>query len=121
MEIRFWKDCWAGPISLMELFQDLYARAISQNYTVKLQWLARSIIWKIQIRRPLILEQMDQPDALNAILSNIKLSRLGDMPMWKLSQSDLFTIESLYNFLNNGGLVCPYHRVIWKAAISIKV
>lgn len=57
---------------------------------------------------------------MNAILYNIGPSRFGDTPTWKLSQSGTFSVESLYKFLNNGGLACPYYKVIWKAAIPLK-
>lgn len=29
--------------------------------------------------------------------------------------------ESMDRFLNNGGLVCPFYKVIWKAALPMKV
>lgn len=53
-------------------------------------------------------------DLLASLLDLLALnhpSRLSDVPMWKLSPSGTFTVDSFYKFINDG-------KSIWKLAIS---
>lgn len=40
---------------------------------------------------------------------------------WRYNKSGEFTVRSYYTFLNNGGLICPYYRIIWRNIAPLKV
>lgn len=55
--------------------------------------------------------EMDLLASLLDLLALNHPSRLSDVPMWKLSPSGTFTVDSFYKFINHG-------KSIWKLAIS---
>lgn len=59
--------------------------------------------------------------SLLGILASLRPSWIADVPIWKLKQNGLFSIESFYSFTNFGDLRCPYYKIIWKVAILEKV
>jgi zinc-binding in reverse transcriptase len=54
------------------------------------------------------------------ILFNLHLSSDYDSIFWHLDKSSLFTVHSMYKFLNYGGVHTPVIRSVWSLRISLK-
>lgn len=44
-----------------------------------------------------------------------------DGVLWRWNDSGAFTVKYLYGFLSNGGLVCPFYKLIWRILAPLKV
>ena len=55
------------------------------------------------------------------IISATNLSSIEDSIIWSITSSQVFTIKSCYNVLNDGGLRSPFKNTIWKSAVPLKV
>lgn len=61
------------------------------------------------------LVQMSQYDNLLDLLTLVRPSRAAYIPVWKFTQNGSSSVNSSYKFINKGGLICPFYKVIWKA------
>lgn len=68
---------------------------------------------------PLTYDQSKWPE-LEEIPRVVSIGKEDDRPSWKLEQSKLFAVKSLYRFLNQGGAKCPYYKTLWKIAVPEK-
>ncbi|XP_073105237.1 uncharacterized protein [Elaeis guineensis] len=105
----------------VSLFCDLYIVALKKNCSVASQWSQRLLAWNVKLRGPLSLGQLKQLDVLRSSLTSVKPSRVLDTPTWKLNRNGVFTVKSYHNFMDNGGLICPFSKGIWRSAIPKKI
>ena len=119
--IRFCEDSWIQPSPLASLFVELYERVVKRNAAVASQWSYRNQAWSVRCRGPFSLAENIQYEALVQLLQPISPSRSADQPIWKLSSNGSFSVYSFYKFLNCGGLLWPFHEVIWRTTAPEKV
>lgn len=44
-----------------------------------------------------------------------------DGVIWRWNKSGVFSVKSFYSFLSNGGLICPYYKIICQNIAPLKV
>jgi zinc-binding in reverse transcriptase len=57
---------------------------------------------------------------LLSIISNMQLSSDLNSIFWYLDKSGIFTVHSMYKFLNSGGVHTPLVRSVWSLRIPLK-
>jgi hypothetical protein len=57
---------------------------------------------------------------LIALLQSLNFSAELDSAIWVLESSDLYSVNSMYTFLNFGGVKCPIIKSVWTLKIPLK-
>lgn len=118
-EIPFWLDRWIGECSLYCLYPNLFQIASNQAITVAEAFPASSSLtlsFNKQLTGVLLLEwhQLRQ-----SISFTYKVEY--DLITWRWTANGLFTVHSLYKWLEFGGIKNSYFNTIWKAKIPLKI
>jgi hypothetical protein len=58
---------------------------------------------------------------LLALCQSLQFSGHADSAIWHLDKSGLYSVHSLYKFLNSGGIHVSLRRSVWKLPIPLKV
>ena len=91
------------------------------NLPISFWWNPSTLSWCFQLRDPLSSFDTQRLYLLYGFFASIMLSRIADIPVWKLVHNGCSTVDFFYSFLNFGGLRCPYHNVIWMTPSPEKV
>jgi hypothetical protein len=114
---RFWEDHWLRDQPLSETFPNLYLVSLDQNITVKEVSLMG--VRGLRFRRAHVGVRREQWMGLCNLCANIVLSNEPDRLSWKLTGTGVFTVKSMYQALQNYGVV-PY-KFMWKIKIPMRV
>lgn len=76
-------------------------------------WSRRNVSWSIHMRNPLSRVEMTKLEALPCLVAPIRPSYTVNVPVWKLFQSSMFSVD-FYKFLNFNGMRCPFSKCIWR-------
>lgn len=110
-ETLFWRDSWLAGKAPMYVLPEEFRGSNNPNGSVhEQQYLLDQALLNLE-----------------GVCSNYRvslrdsMSTLGDSKRWRLSGNGSFTVKSLYNFLNDGGLRCPIARFFWRKPCLKKV
>ena len=108
-------------IPLSSHFDALYSQVMKMNMPIASFWSWRKLDWCIRVQGPLTELQANQLPSLPVSLAPLRPSHIADVPVWKLTQNELFSIGFFYKFFNCGGLNCPFAKVLWRICAPEKV
>ncbi|XP_020112123.1 uncharacterized protein LOC109726747 [Ananas comosus] len=120
---NFWSDIWVEGSTLRSCYPNLTNAVQSRNYRVKECYGRSGWRWhKIladyepssQADRESILKLKDSP-------SNVMLSATSDVIKWRWTHSEMFIVNSLNKFLQDGGVKENSYSQLWMTRIPLKV
>jgi hypothetical protein len=116
----FWEDVWLGGTPLKIQFPDLYK--FSDDPRALVADCGSTDGWEVGFRRTLTVNEMEQRDALFAILQGVTLDSTGrDEVSWAFEKSKNFTTKSLYRFITHRGVRLDNSKNIWKTKLPLKI
>ena len=117
--VRFWLDTWCGDTLLCVDFPNLYDIAYDKNILVADAFHNNRL--NIQLARQLTETYLTEWIALVNRLSLVRLTHTVDQISWRWTPNGIFTVNSLYKFLEFGGVPVNTYNSIWKARIPLKI
>jgi hypothetical protein len=115
---RFWEDTWQGQIPLSEQYPTLYTIVRRRNVLVS-DVLANNPL-NVEFMRILSAPKWAAWLHLAQRLMAINLNHEADRFVWKLTDSGLFSVKSIYTDFINGHTVY-LKRYIWKLKVPLKI
>lgn len=115
----FWLDRWQGKCSLYCLYPNLFRIALDPMISVTDAIHNNSI--SIQFTRQLtgvLLTEWHQLSTLSPLLID---NTIPDTIHWRWNTSGLFTVHSLYTWLEYGGIKDKDYTTLWKTKIPLKI
>jgi hypothetical protein len=116
--VRFWEDVWLGDTPLSHQYPALYNIIMHKNVLVSTVLATQPI--NITFRRGLNDNKWLQWLQLCQRLITINLTSESDKFVWKLNESGMFTIKSMYLDMMNGHSVY-LRKYLWKLKIPLKI
>jgi hypothetical protein len=116
--VRFWEDVWMGDMPLSQQYPALYN--IVQHKNVLVSTVFATVPINISFRRGLNDQKWLQWLHLCQRLMTISLTSESDKFIWKLNDSGMFTVKSMYLDLMNGHTVY-LRKYLWKLKIPLKI
>lgn len=116
--VRFWEDVWMGDLPLSQQYPSLYN--IVQHKNVLVSTVLANTPLNISFRRGLNDHKWMEWLHLCQRLISVTLSSEPDRFIWKLTDSGVFSVKSMYLDLMNGHtrFLCKY---LWKLKIPLKI
>jgi hypothetical protein len=114
--VRFWEDIWMGYLPLSHKYPALYNIVQHKNVVVSIVLSTEPI--NISFRRGLNDNKWLQWIHLCQCLITINLTTESDNFVWKLTDSGLFSVKSMYSDLLNGHAIY-LRRYLWKLKIPL--
>lgn len=100
----------------------LFSIATDRNCSVKSQY--REIydirVWNVRFNGMFNESCFEEHEELMLLINNYEWKD-SDKILWRWNNSWNFSVKSFYNFLNDGGLVCPDSKFIWQNLAPLKV
>jgi hypothetical protein len=116
--VRFWEDIWLGDVPLSQQYPSLYN--IVHHRDVLVSTVLSQTPLNITFRRGLNDQKYDEWLHLCQRLININLTDEPDKFVWKLTDSGLFTVKSMYlDYMN--GHTRFLRKYLWKLKIPLKI
>lgn len=103
-ETLFWKDRWLNCRAPMFIWPDLFSGCGQQAATF-------NVLGHLLEEQPLC---EDADVAQTRDWSRTRRHDEKDKKRWTLNENGLFSVKSLYNFFNDGGLRCNVSNFFWK-------
>jgi hypothetical protein len=117
-DIRFWEDVWLGDTTLAQQYPTLYN--IVQTKHVRVSTVLAHNPLNIAFRRVFNDFKWNQWINLCQRLMSVQLTNSPDKFVWKLNESGIYSVKSLYLDLMNGHT--PFLRkYLWKLKIPLKI
>jgi hypothetical protein len=117
-DIRFWEDVWLGGTTLAQQYPALYN--IVQTKNVRVSTVLAQTPLNIGFRRAFNDYKWNQWINLCQRLMTVQLTNSPDKFVWKLNESGIYCVKSLYLDLMNGHT--PFLRkYLWKLKIPLKI
>lgn len=120
--VLFCTDIWIGELSLARSFPNLFVVASNKQCIISSQYriIQGLRVWDIKFNRRL--NENQKVDLFNLInLLDSYPWKDKDEYIWRWDKSGIFSIKSFYKFMNHGGLICPFFKVIWDNITPFKV
>jgi hypothetical protein len=117
--IFFWKDRWLSDCPLDTVYPLLYEIASNKNLTVS--YVISYNIFYLTFTRLFDNTLQEELISLYSSLSNIILIDQEDNIKWRWNNTDKFTTNSCYQWLEFGGIVDPPYKRTWSAHIPLKI
>jgi hypothetical protein len=117
MNTRFWEDHWLSEQPLSLIFPRLFSISLNLDITVNKAF--ASGIKNLKFRRVIVGQKNEQWLQLCGVCDAMTLSNDPNKLWWKLSESGVFTVKSLYRVLQNYGVV-PYN-FMWEIKMAMRV
>ena len=114
---RFWEDTWLGPTPLKNQYPLLYNIVQQKNVSIH-DVFHNSPPLNIGFRRALVGNKWDMWSHLCVRLMGVTLTNEPDTFVWKLTQTGIFTVKSMYEDLMNGHTRF-LQTYLWKLKISL--
>lgn len=104
--VSFWKDRWCAQISLQSMFLHIFNAVVMKNQRVGKFIGTDGSRWQRILQGFTAYSTTDDDSivALKDLVNTCNLSELGDETIWRWCNSGVFTVKSLYNFMQNGGV-----------------
>lgn len=121
--MSFWLDRWCGQISLRAWVPLIYNAVVFKNQRVRDYYSSNGSLWHKILQRPTSGPPPDQESILQLkdLLYTITLTDNGDEAIWSWSNSDLFSVKSMYNFLQERGVKERRFAQLWSVKAPLKV
>jgi hypothetical protein len=116
--VRFWEDVWMGDMPLSQQYPALYNIVQHKNVMVSIVFAIVPI--NISFRRGLNDQKWLQWLHLCQRLMTITLTFESDKFIWRLTDSGIFSVKSMYLDLMNGHTVY-LRKYLWKIKIPLKI
>ena len=116
--IRFWEDTWLGDTPLAHQYPSLYN--IVRHKHVRVANVLAQAPLNIAFRRHLSGNKWNDWLHLCQRLMAVNLTPEPDSFVWKLTNTDFFTVKSLYLDLMNDS-TRYLHKYLWKLKVPLKV
>jgi hypothetical protein len=116
--VRFWEDIWLGNTPLAQQYPSLYN--IVQRKNIMVATVLAQTPLNITFRRSLNDYKWNQWLNLCQRLMGVELSNDPDKFVWKLNESGVFTVKSMYLDLMQGHTVF-LRKYLWKLKIPLKI
>ena len=115
---RFWEDTWLGDTPLSQQYPSLYN--FVQRKDVSVHDVLSQAPLNLGFRRALTGNNWNHWLHLCQRLMTIQLSDEPDKLVWKLTESGIFTMKSMYVDLMNGHTIF-LRKYLWKLKIPLKI
>ena len=116
----FWRDTWLGSTPLFTQFSRIFAlddsQAISVADRLRIGWVASSLR-----REPRGGVEIEQWEAISALIQAFAISPQQDRLMWTLDSSDEFSVSSARYFLDGRSLFSGGSSTRWNNFVPIKL
>lgn len=121
--VSFWRDRWCAQLSLQSMFPHLFNAVVRKNHRVWEFSGTNGWRWHKILQGFMSGSSADDESilALKELLCTITLSDVGDAARWRWSNSEVFTVKSMYNFIQKGGISETKFVMLWRIKISLKV
>ncbi|RVW80668.1 Transposon TX1 uncharacterized 149 kDa protein [Vitis vinifera] len=122
--VRFWKDKWCGDEPLYESFPSLFAISQAKDAWVSDVWNPDGVGdgWTPLFSRALNDWEIEMMEQFMLKIQAFRVQRENeDKMVWTTSKSGVFSVKSLYSFLEPGGSAMFPYIGIWKASVPPKV
>jgi hypothetical protein len=116
--VRFWEDVWLGDTSLALRYPSLYN--IVQRKNVLVSTVLAQAPLNITFRRTLNEHKWNLWITLCQQLMGVQLTNSPDNFVWRLNDSGIFTVKSMYLDLMNGHSI-GLRKNLWKLKIPLKI
>ncbi len=105
-KVGWWTDIWMDQAPLRTLYPHIYDSVRNKNYRVKDCWGTNGWKWNKIMAGFVLRSQMESDLILNLKESVHEFSPRSDTDVvrWRWEPSEKFTVRSLYNFLQDGGV-----------------
>jgi hypothetical protein len=113
--ILSWLDTWFCDHSLATLFWDLFTICNEPNATIADVSVAGEL--HLFFRRCFDDSMMKRWQMLYDAMLTVSLSNDFDTPIWHLDPSGVYSVQSFYRRVNEGGVHVPHLAAIWKIQI----
>ena len=113
----FWEDHWVGDMPLAKQFPRLFSISLNKLETVKNVF--ANGMNSLRFRRTRVGELGTQWAEMFRLLDRVALTETPDKLRWKLTESGVFSVKSLYLAMQVRNTV-PY-RFMWKVKIPLRV
>jgi hypothetical protein len=100
-KIKFWEDEWFGSSSLAIQYWDLYSIINEQGKTIEQAW--NGVNLKFTFRRTVDTRLWSQWQEVIEIATDLQLGDEEDTMIWKFNSSGRFSVQSLYDVINDRG------------------
>ena len=117
--VLFWLDIWHQGCTLSHVYPQLFSLCMSPH--ISLQEVVASQGTQVQFRRRLSGILLQEWAAILNIISSISFTHETDNIAWRWSESGLFTVKSLYQFLNFRGVQPTTTLLWWKLPVPPKI
>jgi zinc-binding in reverse transcriptase len=117
----FWLDNWYNDSALLVQFSILFSKAkVVDSLTLAQVWNCSNA--KISLTKGASLELRKENGEFLAFLTSLQLdSSISDTVFWGLLSTGIFTVHSMYLFLNFRGIRTSLVGSVWKLSISLKI
>jgi hypothetical protein len=115
----FWKDTWLGEVPLEIKYPRFFD--ICKDKDVLVNECYDEEDWSMEFQRPLLAEDLNMWEELQADLQEQVLRPERDVVLWSLDSSKNFTVNSLYKFRTDGGVRNNVLKTIWKCGLPLKI
>lgn len=122
--IRLWSDIWTEETPLSTLFPDIYECIVHKDAHVSNCWNANGWRWRFitrGFRGSHLAQGRSQLASLKDLLHRTHLCNRPDLPQWRWTANQLFTVKSVYQLLNSGGIRDRMNQYFWRLKIPTKI
>ena len=116
--MKFWSDIWYQNCPLSIQFPLVYAKCKKKNMSLSEVWNNGAV--NFCLTRGVSLAMRKEKEDLLSLLQTVPFSLEADSAVWQLTNNGLFSVNSMYKFLNSGGVICPLNRSVWALKIPLK-
>jgi hypothetical protein len=117
--IYFWHDTWHDNYPLSLYFLLVYAKVKNDKVTLAQVWNLGNI--KLHLTRGVSSAMQVENNKLLLLLRSVQFQLQPNSAIWHLEKSSLYTVHSLYKFLNSGGIHSPLTRSVWALKVPLKI
>lgn len=118
-ELKFWLDIWHNNSTLATQYPELYDICSNPNILLKevIQSQGESVSFKRQFDEIMHTEWGD----ILQFISSMSFTHASDKLAWKWEMSGVFSVKSLYRFLNFGGVKVSHALLWWQIPVPHKI
>ncbi|GLU23256.1 hypothetical protein SLE2022_392780 [Rubroshorea leprosula] len=124
-KVRFWKDAWAGGVSLANAFPRLFLLTTDKSCSIRdmALWTNGGWSWNFQWKRPLRAWEDDKMQQMLEDINHIKLMQdAEDTWSWRIDTKGKYTTRSAYEQLTRKeDTRLLEHKKLWGAQVPSKV
>lgn len=117
--VKFWTDIWCGTCAMASQFPQLYLKCVNQD--ILLTDVLNSQGHNVVFNDVLDGVELSEWNNLLFLLSQISFTHSVDQLAWRWDTTGLFSVKSLYKFLNHRGIVHAHAMLWWNLPLPPKI